>query len=50
MINNSNIALSSTVSVHDELENKVVGVVFAYPWCEGGESVDAKWFDECSWK
>ena len=31
---------SSTVSVHNELENKVVVVVFAYPWCEGGGSVD----------
>ena len=30
-INNSDIALPSIVSVHNELGNKVVAVVFAYP-------------------
>ena len=55
MINNSDIALSTTVSVQNGLGTKVVGVVFGYPWCEGGGSVNlelcfAKWFDECSWK
>ena len=53
-INNSDIALSSTCSVHNGHGNKVVGLVFAYPWCEGGGSVNLDyvllWFDECSWK
>ena len=40
MINNSDPTLPSTVSIHNGLENKVVGVVFAYPWCEGGGSDD----------
>ena len=42
-INNSNVALSSTISVHNRLENNVVGVVFGYPWCEGGGSVDLEY-------
>ena len=54
-INDSDIALSSTISVHNRPGINVVGVVFSYPWCEGGRRVDlelcfAKWFDECSWK
>ena len=52
MINNSDIVLSSTVSVHNEHGNKVV--VFTYPWCEVGGSIDlelcfVKWFDKCFW-
>ena len=38
MINNSDIALSSTVSVHNGLETKVVGVMFVYLGCEGRRS------------
>ena len=40
MINNSDITLSSRVSVHNGVGDKVVGVMFVYPWCEGGGSVD----------
>ena len=29
-----------TVSLHNELGKKVLGVTFAYPRCEGGESFD----------
>ena len=34
-INNNDIALSSTVSVHNRHGNKVVGIMFAYLGCEG---------------
>ena len=40
MINNSDIALSATVFVHNRHENKVVSVMFAYPGFEGGGSFD----------
>ena len=34
------IAFSSTIYVNNEIENKVVGVVFTYPWCEGTGRID----------
>ena len=37
---NSYITLSSIAFVHNGLRNRVVGVIFAYSWCEGGRSVD----------
>ena len=40
LINNSDIALSLTVFVYNGLENKVVGVMFAYPGYEGGGSLN----------
>ena len=32
--------MPSIVYVHNELVNKVGGVLFNYHWCEGGGSVD----------
>ena len=42
--NNNNNALSSIVSVHNGLGNKVVVIMFAYPGCEGGGSFDFELF------
>ena len=54
MINNNGIVFLPTVSVHNGLENKVIGELFAYPRCEGEGSVDLEmlgnWFNECSLK